>query len=64
MRQIIENMLCEIQLHKRDKDTLLQFYVKERLDKGIQSYYSQLLDSYRILYDYDNEVKIIKKLNK
>ena len=64
MQNIIEEMLSEIQKHKRNKEELLPFYVQQRINMQVQSYYSQILDSYQILSHQWNEDKIIKKLVK
>ena len=62
MNKILEDILKNIQERKRNKKDLLQIYVKERIDKQIESYYSQLLDSYEILCHQNNEIKVVKKL--
>lgn len=45
MEQIIREMLKDINKHKRDKENLLEYFVSMRLDKSIQTYYKQLLES-------------------
>ena len=62
--QIIEGMLLEIQNHKRDKKDLLPFYVSKRINKQIQTYYKQILDSYKILSHQENEINVVKNLIK
>ena len=47
--KIIEGMIEEIQYHKRDKEELLSFYVSERINKQIQTYYKQIMDSFNVL---------------
>ena len=64
MKYIIENMLNEIQKHKRNKEDLLPIHVSERLNKQIQSYYKQILDSCNTLSYQQNEVKVVKNLTK
>lgn len=63
-KYIIEGMLKEIQEHKRNKEDLLPIYVQERINKQIQTYYKQLMDSYSILSHQQNEVKVAKNLIK
>ena len=61
--QIIENMIEDLNAHHRNKESLLEFYVSERINKQIQSYYKQILDSCTILQHQQNEVKVVKKLS-
>lgn len=63
-KYIIEGMLKEIQAHKRNKEDLLPMYVQERINKQIQTYYKQIMDSYSILSHQQNEVKVAKNLIK
>lgn len=39
-------------------------YVQERINKQIQTYYKQIMDSYSILSHQQNEVKVAKNLIK
>ena len=61
-RHIIEGMLQEIQTHKRKREELLPLYVQERINKQIQTYYKQIMDSYSILSHQQNEIKVAKNL--
>ena len=63
-KYIIEGMLKEIQEHKRNKEDLLPMYVQERINKQIQTYYKQIMDSYSILSHQQNEIKVAKNLIK
>jgi hypothetical protein len=63
-KYIIEKMLQEIQNYKRKKEDLLPMYVQERINKQIQTYYKQIMDSYSTLTHQQNEIKVAKKLNK
>ena len=62
--KIIREMIKEISLHKRNKDDLLAFYVSERINKQVQSYYKQIMDSFNTLKYQENELLIAKKLSK
>ena len=55
----IQMMLKDINNHKRPKDTLLEYFISYRLDKSVQTYYKQLLDSVdhlALLHDPDNVI--------
>ena len=59
----IKDMLGDIQQHKRPKNTLLQTYITERLNKSMSVYYKQLLTSSETL-KYKNERRVMYKLTK
>lgn len=59
----IKDMLSDIQQHKRPKNTLLQIYITERLNKSMSVYYKQLLTSSETL-KYKNERRVMYKLTK
>lgn len=63
-KYIIEGMISEIQKHKRKKEDLLPMYVQERINKQVQSYYKQILESYNILQHQNDEPNTIKKIVK
>lgn len=45
VEQTLKDMLKDINEHKRSKENLLEHFVSMRLDKSIQTYYKQLLES-------------------
>ena len=57
----LDIILKELQEYKRDKKTLLPFYIQERLNKSLLTYYKQLTNSIRY-YDRKDELRILKKL--
>ena len=63
-RKIIEEMIKDIQSHKRNKEDLLPIYVSERINKQVQSYYKEIMDNYNTLAHQENEIKVVKKLSK
>ena len=62
-KDIILGMLSDIKKHQRDKDALLAEYVQIRLDKSLQTYYKELIDSYNVLQRFD-EVKKLRQFIK
>lgn len=58
--EIIEK---DLNLHKRDKRDLLNIYVEERLNKSLKSYYDSIQKAYEYV-KYRNELKTAKKLNR
>lgn len=54
----IKRMLEDVKKHKRPKSELLEYYVNCRLNKSIQTYYKELLNSSDSLmtHDIDNVV--------
>lgn len=64
MENIIEGMLLEIQKHKRKKEDLLPLYVQKRINKQVQSYYKQILESYNVLQHQNDEPSTVKKIAK
>ena len=63
MKQIIFNMLDEIQSYKRDKHSLMSIYVNERLDKSFNLYDKELHDSIQFLTT-KHEKSLIKRIKK
>lgn len=49
----LHRMLDDICAHHRKRRELLEYYVNARLDKSIQSYYEELMDSYNALTKRD-----------
>ena len=53
----------ELEKHDRDKNSLLQYYINNRLSQSLRSYYKELNDSYNYL-DRKDSLKTLKQLNK
>ena len=63
-KQVILDMLSELDQHKcTDRYQLLSNYVQMRLDKSLETYYKEILSSYRIL-SHQKEEKVLKQLTK
>lgn len=56
-------MLADIRAHQRPKETLLEHYVEERLNKTVNIYYKSVLSSAKVLERAD-PLKVAKKLAK
>ena len=59
----LNKMLNDISKYKRNKDDLLEMYIKERLNKSLETYYNQLSSSLEYLISKDS-VRVLKNLNK
>ena len=64
-----ENILKELREHiktPQEKHLILEKRIQERLNKSLETYYSQLTGVFDRLSIYDNEhdLKLIKRLNK
>ena len=59
----IKCMLKDCAKHHRSKEKLLAFYIQERLDKSVKSYYSELIYSCNRLSQF-NELSVAKKMLK
>jgi NADH dehydrogenase FAD-containing subunit len=55
----LNKMLSDISKYKRNKDDLLEVYIKERLNKSLETYYNQLSSSLEYLVSKDG-VKVLK----
>lgn len=53
----------DLKKHKRDKATLLEMYINDRLNKSLEVYYNELSDSLQYLAG-KNDIKIMKKINR
>ena len=53
VKDTLHKMLDDIHAHNRRRRELLEYYVNTRLDKSIQSYYEELMDSYNALTKRD-----------
>lgn len=65
VEQILKDMLKDINNHKRPKENLLEYFVSMRLDKSIQTYYKQLLESVDYLSNREaSQERILNGINK
>ncbi len=55
----LKKMLADISKYKRNKDDLLEMYIKERLNKSLETYYNQLSSSLEYLASKDG-VRVLK----
>ena len=62
-KNILNDMLIDFSKHHRDKDTMFAECVQKRLDYGLKTYYSTLLNSFKALQTY-NEQRVLKNLIK
>lgn len=60
---VLEEIITDLNAHKRPKTQLLEYYINERLKKSLQTYYKELGESFRYLEDKDAE-NLSRKLNK
>jgi DNA mismatch repair ATPase MutS len=65
----LKNILKELREHiksPQEKHLILEKRIQERLNKSLETYYSQLTGVFDRLSIYDNEhdLKLIKRLNK
>ena len=65
----IKELLKELRQHIKtpeEKKQILETRIQERLNKSLQTYYSQLTDVFDRLsiYDETHDLKLIKRLNK
>lgn len=62
-KNILENMLIDINKHKTKEAKSLKYYVDMRLNKSVENYYKELLGSKNFLESF-NELSVAKKLLK
>ena len=60
---MLNNMLKDISKYKRNKDNLLEYYIQERLNKSLETYYNQLSHSLEYLIS-KNGLRVLKDSNK
>lgn len=61
----LNNIMNELNSHiGRDRDTLWEEYVKERLNKSLTTYYDSLIKSADYLAERKNKLKVMKNINK
>ena len=63
MENVLKNMLNDVKAHQRPREKLLEFYINLRLDKALDTYYKQLVESYSIISGI-NDIKVLKNLAK
>lgn len=64
VEQTLKDMLKDINEHKRSKENLLEHFVSMRLDKSIQTYYKQLLESVDCLANKEaSQERILNGIN-
>ena len=61
MKDTLFRMLSNLQQYKRDKNTLMQYYVTERLDKSFNLYDKELQQSLQFL-TRKHEKSLIKRM--
>ena len=57
----LDEILNELQKHKRNKKDLLALFIQERLNKSLEVYQKQLNYSFKY-YTQNNEIKILRGL--
>lgn len=63
MLKKLNRMINDLSKYKRDKNSLLEMYIKERLDKSLEVYYNQLNYSLDVLMKRDS-LRVMKQSNK
>jgi hypothetical protein len=63
MLEKLNRMINDLSKYKRDKNSLLEMYIKERLDKSLEVYYNQLNYSLDVLMKRDS-LRVMKQSNK
>ena len=59
----LQYILKDLDNHKRDKSTLLEYYINLRLEKSLNSYCEDLNKSYESLVN-KNSMNLIKRINR
>lgn len=59
----LNDILRDLQAHKRNKKEILLSCINDRLNKSLQSYYSEIVDSFNYLR-YKDDMVVNKKLNR
>lgn len=55
------DILEELNQYKRDKSQLIVFYINERLNKSLETYYKTMINSFNFVAK-QNELKLMKSL--
>lgn len=59
----LNNMRNDLSKYRRDKRSLLEMYVNDRLSKSLETYYSELASNLDYLTK-KNELRILKNMGK
>ena len=60
----LNNILKDLESHKGNSNVdVLYDAVQKRLEKSLQTYYKELLDSFQLL-EKKNSIRMLKKINK
>ena len=62
-KQELLSIRNDLNKHHRDKSKLLEYYINTRLNKTIDAYYSDIMDSYNYLNNRD-EFNMIKRMSR
>lgn len=62
-KQELLSIRNDLNKHHRDKSKLLEYYINTRLNKTIDAYYSDIMDSYNYLNNR-NEFNMIKRMSR
>lgn len=57
------SMLEDLSKYHRDKKVLLTYYINQRLNKSLETYYKDLSNSFEYLTN-KNDFKVLKNINK
>ena len=57
------NILDDLQSHSKDRNEIFQKSIEERLEKSLNSYNEQMLESYKYL-STKKEINVLKKINR
>lgn len=60
-KDILDTILTDIQAHKRDRATLMQMYIEDRLNKSLITYYKEISESVEFLNSKD-PIKMNRRL--
>ena len=58
-----DNLIQELQMHKRPKNQLEQYYIQSRLNKSLEVYLDDIQKSIDLMSTKDG-IKVIKRINK
>ena len=61
--EILNGIIKDLNAHKRDKAKLMEYYVNERLNKSLKTYYEEMDRISKYLADKD-ALNVARKLNK
>ncbi len=62
-KQELLSIRSDLNKYHRDKSKLLEYYINTRLNKTIDAYYSDIMDSYNYLNNRD-EFNMIKRISR